>query len=138
MNYLLDTNICIYLLNGDAKLKSKIARVGVFSVGVTNAVIAELYFGAFNSGRVDENCARVESFWKSLVLVPETPESSRLFGKIKFELKSRGTMIDDFDILIASVALANSCTLVTNNTSHFSRIKGLKVANWTKSGRTSK
>jgi len=132
MMYILDTNICIYLLNGNKKIESKIKSIGIYSIAITNTVLAELYFGAYNSVKIKENIDRIDEFRKNLTIIQEDAESSRLFGKIKAELKSSGNLIDDFDILIASIALANDCTIVTNNESHFKRIKNLTVVNWYK------
>jgi len=130
MIYILDTNICIYLLNGNKKIEAKIKSIGIYSIAITNTVLAELYFGAYNSAKVKDNLSRIDEFRKNLTVIQEDAESSRLFGKIKAELKISGNLIDDFDILIASIALANDCTIVTNNENHFKRIKKLPLVNW--------
>lgn len=130
MKYLLDTNTCVYLLNGNESLKKKIREIGVYSLFVSNCILAELYFGAYRSKRVTENLKRIELFKKNLTILSDSEESARLFGKIKSDLMSNGTIIEDFDILIASVAASNNCILVTNNTEHFERIEGLKIQNW--------
>jgi tRNA(fMet)-specific endonuclease VapC len=130
MIYILDTNICIYLLNGNKKIEAKIKSIGIYSIAITNTVLAELYFGAYNSAKVKDNLSRIDEFRKNLTVIQEDAESSRLFGKLKAELKISGNLIDDFDILIASIALANDCTIVTNNENHFKRIKNLPVVNW--------
>ncbi len=132
MMYILDTNICIYLLNGNKKIESKIKSIGIYSIAITNTVLAELYFGAYNSVKIKENVTRIDEFRKNLTVIQEDAESSRLFGKLKAELKSTGNLIDDFDILIASIALVNDCTIITNNENHFKRIKNLAVVNWYK------
>lgn len=133
MRYLLDTNICVYLLNGDAVLKNKVAESGISSIAVCNSILAELYFGAYNSRKTAENLERIERFKKDMTILSDSEESAMLFGRIKAELKSKGCIIEDFDILIASTAMANTCILVTNNEKHFSRIDGLKTENWLKS-----
>lgn len=130
--YLLDTNICIYLLNGNKKIEKKIEKTGIFSIAITYTVLSELYYGAFNSERPDDNVGRIDEFRKNLTVLKENVDSSKYFGRIKSELKSKGNLIDDFDILIASIALANDCTLVTNNEKHFKRIKELSILNWAK------
>ncbi len=56
MKYLLDTNICVYLLNGNAALKKRVAKTGIFSTAISNSVLAELYFGAYNSGKLLKIC----------------------------------------------------------------------------------
>lgn len=130
MKYLLDTNICVYLLNGNIVLKNKIAQVGLSSIVVSNATLSELYFGAYNSTKVAENLQRIALFKKNLGILSDSEESAMLFGRIKTDLKLKGCMIEDFDILIASIAIANRCIIVTNNDKHFSRIEGLSLENW--------
>lgn len=130
MKYLLDTNICVYLLNGNIVLKNKIAQVGLSSIVVSNATLSELYFGAYNSTKVAENLQRIALFKKNLGILSDSEESAMLFGRIKTDLKLKGCMIEDFDILIASIATANRCIIVTNNDKHFSRIDGLSLENW--------
>jgi len=50
LKYLIDTNICVYLLNGDVALKSRVAKIGLSSIAVSNSILAELYFGALVTG----------------------------------------------------------------------------------------
>jgi tRNA(fMet)-specific endonuclease VapC len=83
MTYILDTNTCIYLLNGNKKVETKIRNTGIYSIAITFAVLSELYYGAYNSGRVRENLRRIDEFKKNLAILQEDAESSRLFGKIK-------------------------------------------------------
>ena len=130
MKYLLDTNICVYLLNGEASLKKKVKEIGAYSLTVSNSVLAGLYFGAYKSKKVEENLKRIELFKKNMAVFSDSEESAKLFGKIKADLSSKGTIIEDFDILISSIAIANSCILVTNNLEHFERIESLKLQNW--------
>ena len=75
---------------------------------------------------------RIEAFKKNLNILSDTEGSAIFFGKIKADLKSKGNIIEDFDILIASVAMANNHIVVTNNYEHFSRIEGLQAENWLK------
>ena len=137
LKYLMDTNICIYLLNGNAILNAKVSDIGVSLLSISYSVLAELYFGAFNSKKAVDNLHRIERFKKNLNILPDSQESAKNFGRIKSELKSQGQIIEDFDILIASIALTHNCIVVTNNVRHFSRINDLKIENWlkeTKSG----
>ena len=130
LKYLLDTDTCVYFLNGDERIRRKIRGIGIYSISVCNATLGELYFGAYCSKRVEENIKRIQTLGKNLMVLSDSQESSEMFGKFKAELKSKGKMIEDFDLLIASIAQANNCILVTNNLSHFSRIEGLLVENW--------
>ncbi|MEK6625919.1 MAG: type II toxin-antitoxin system VapC family toxin, partial [Bdellovibrionota bacterium] len=58
-------------------------------------------------------------------------ESAKIFGQLRAELEKKGTMIGVFDLQIASIAIANDMTLVTNNEKEYSRLSGLKIENWT-------
>jgi len=89
-----------------------------------------LYFGAYNSRKTDENLKRIELFKKSMTVFSDSEESAKYFGKIKADLKSAGKTIEDFDILIASIAITSNCVLVTNNIDHFNRIENLQIENW--------
>ncbi len=130
MKFLLDTDTCVYLLNGNPSLKKKVEEVGVFSLAISNSVLAELYFGAYNSKKVEDNLKRINLFKKNLTILSDSQESALRFGKIKADLRSKGKIIEDFDILIASIAIVNSCILITNNTDHFERIDDLQIENW--------
>lgn len=130
MKYLLDTNTCIYLLNGNFLLEKKVEEIGVYSLALSNCVLAELYFGAYNSKRVEENLKRIDLFKKNLAILTDSESSAMLFGKIKADLKSKSKIIEDLDILIASIAIADNCILVTNNTDHFERVGELQIENW--------
>lgn len=130
MIWLLDTNICVYLINGNDQLKQKVRDIGVSNIAVSNAVLAELYYGAYNSLKIKLNLATIEAFSKYLTKFSDSVESAQLFGKIKADLKKQGKPIEDFDILVASIATANNCILVTHNTDHFSRISDLQIEDW--------
>ncbi len=76
MRYLLDTNICIYLINGEEKLKKKIREIGIYSISISNATLAELYFGAYNSKKVYENLERIDIFKKNLTIFSDNDTSA--------------------------------------------------------------
>ncbi|MCK4541655.1 MAG: VapC toxin family PIN domain ribonuclease, partial [Spirochaetales bacterium] len=82
MKYLLDTNTCIYLLNGNLLLEKKVDEIGVYSLALFNCILAELYFGAYNSKRVKENLKRINLFKKNLAILTDSESSAMLFGKI--------------------------------------------------------
>ena len=62
LQYLLDTDMCIYLLNGDERVKNRVAQVGIEAISVAILTVGELYFGAYNSARVETNLARIRAF----------------------------------------------------------------------------
>ncbi len=130
MRYILDTDICIYWLKGIGNIKDKVERIGLENIHTTIVTTAELYHGAFHSKKVKENLEGVENFIKIIKPLSLTKNSAKRFGRIKSELKMQGEIIDNFDILIASIVLDNEGILVTNNTGHFNRIKKLRIENW--------
>ena len=74
--------------------------------------------------------AKVRTIDSTFEIIPNGKESAENFGMLKALLETSSTRLDDFDLTIASCALAHNLTLVTNNLKHFSRIEGLKITNW--------
>lgn len=131
MTYLLDTDICIYILNGPtSRLRLNFNRAQQGEVGISTVTEAELYFGAFHSKFKKLNLERVEGFLSPLKKIHFNSESAYQFGEIKENLVRRGQSVGEMDMLIAATAKAHGLTLITNNAKHFRRIKGLKVENW--------
>lgn len=131
MSYLLDTDTCIYWLTNRQSVRERVREVGWNQISICVITVAELYYGAYNSNRVTENLARAEFFIQNLPVLPLNDTALRRFGELKAELRRTGQPIADFDLLIASVALAEGCVLVTNNTRHYNRITSLQLENWT-------
>ena len=131
-HYLLDTDTCIYLLNGVTQVKAHVAAVGVETLAVATVTQAELYFGAYNSARVDENLMRLEEFFLSPgpCILPLDKTAVKYFGEFKARLRRAGQIIGDVDLFIAGIAASHGLIVVTNNTSHFERISEITVKNW--------
>ena len=127
--YLLDTNICIYYLKGRYGLYSKIEEVGISNCFLSEITVAELKFGAENSEKQEYNRKIIAEFVQKFTIVPIFG-SLDLYAKEKARLRKQGIIVDDFDLLIGATALASGLTLVTNNTKHFARLKGIEVENW--------
>lgn len=85
--------------------------------------------GIFVSGRLEEKKFLQKLFDTSIIL-ESSYESARIGGEIYASLKRKGQLINDADILRASIVRSYEATLVTNNVSHFSRIKGLRIEDW--------
>lgn len=130
MIYLLDTDTCIYWLNGRQQVREKLLEVGWNNAAICAITAAELYYGAYNSNRVTENLARAELFVQNLPVLPLSDGALRRFGQLKSELRKMGQPVADFDLLIASVALSENLVLVTNNIRHYERIPELQLDNW--------
>jgi tRNA(fMet)-specific endonuclease VapC len=132
LRYCLDTDMCIYLLNGHSHVKTRVAEAGVTALAVAIPTVGELYFGAYNSARVEANVARVRAF-----LLPPGPQvllidepAAEQFGRFKALLRRAGRPIGDIDLFIAGVAVRHGLTVVTNNTDHFARLPALPLENW--------
>ena len=132
LHYCLDTDMCIYLLNGHPHVKIRVAEVGVTALAVAIPTVGELYFGAYHSGRVEANVAWVRAFLSPpgpQVLFIDEPAAEE-FGRFKALLRRAGRPIGDIDLFIAGVAVSHGLTVVTNNTEHFARIPDLPLENW--------
>ncbi len=132
MIYCLDTDILIEYFRGNEAIKSRIEDLGEEdSVGLTWLTVYEFFKGIFVSGKLDE-----EIFLKELVdtaiTMEETYESAKVGGEIYANLKKQGNLINDADILIASLVKSHGAVLITNNEEHFKRVEGLKIENWLK------
>lgn len=131
MQYLLDTDIYIYLMAGNEQVYKKICEIGDEAVYLSSITLAELYFGVFNSIKKEENLKSLRKNLEQVQVFDFCRSSALLFGKLKSELKKSGQPIADMDLAIASIALQNRCTLVTHNQKHFKRIKELYLEDWT-------
>lgn len=130
MNYLLDTDTCIYWLKGNEDIEKKALKVGLSKIFISFVTLSELYYGAYKSKQVEHNFANTNILKKKLRLMDSNESICGIFGKLKAVLEKDGKIIDDADLFIAACALDYKATLVTNNERHFKRIKGLKLENW--------
>jgi len=132
LQYLLDTDMCIYLLNGDERVKNRVAQVGIEAISVAILTVAELCFGAYNSARVEANLARIRAFLSppGPTVLPIDDAAAECFGRFKADLRRVGKPIGDLDLLIAGVAASHRVKVVTNNTEHFERITDISLENW--------
>ena len=139
VQYLLDTDMCIYLLNGDERIKSRVAQVGVEAISVSILTVGELYFGAYNSARLEVNMERIHEFlsYPGPIVLAIDDAAAKYFGKFKAALRREGKPIGDVDLLIAGVAASRGLKVVTNNTEHFERIADISIENWLRSSNAS-
>jgi tRNA(fMet)-specific endonuclease VapC len=130
MNFLLDTNICIYFLKGKFELVGKIEKIGIDSGFISEITIAELKFGIENSTFPGKNRAVVEDMIKRFKHLPIFNVLD-VYAKEKARLKKEGKIVDDLDLFIGATAIANDMVLVTNNERHFERLNNIRIENWT-------
>lgn len=136
MNYLLDTNACIALINGDPERVRKRfghALAAGAQVFVSSVVTFELWYGVAKSTREDFNTRRLRTFLAGPVSVLSFEEAdARAAGSVRAALEVSGKRIGAYDVLIAGQAIHRQLTLVTANVAEFSRVKGLLWQDWAK------
>ena len=129
--YLIDTNTCIYYIKGKYDLKKKFEKVDPDNCFISEITLAELMFGVENSEKKEKNQKALDNFLTGVKVVPIF-HSLGLYAKEKSRLRKAGTSIDDFDLLIGVTSVTHNLTMVTKNTDHFTRIKGITLEDWTK------
>jgi tRNA(fMet)-specific endonuclease VapC len=133
MSYFLDTNICIYFLKGMfPKLLAYFQKVSPEDIKIASIVNAELLLGAYKSNARVKTEEKVSKFLLPYEIVPFDSGCSMTYAKIRADLETSGKIIGANDLILSATVLANNGTLVTNNEEEFTRIKNLKVVNWTK------
>jgi len=133
MIFMLDTNICIYLLNrriGYENILAKIDGLAYEQVVISSLTLAELKYGIAKSVKKEANRIKLEYFLYQFECLPFDTEATACYGDIRVQLESKGTPIGPLDTLIAAHALSLSATLVTNNAREFERVEGLALENW--------
>ena len=130
MQYLLDTNICVFFLRGKLNLDEIIKQKGKENCFVSEITIFELRFGAENSGNPVKSHIAVDLFVNGLTIIPIFGSIEK-YAKEKVRLRSIGKpMNDEFDLLIGVTSIENKLTLVTDNEKDFINLDGIKIENW--------
>jgi tRNA(fMet)-specific endonuclease VapC len=129
VSYLLDTNICSSHIRRPAGLAHRFMQHSG-RLWMSSLVLAELYAGAYMLDQPDRVLAGIGELRKDVGLLVYDDKCAEEFGKLRGVLKRRGVAANPVDLMIASVALANDLTLVTNNTTHFQNVSGLRLEDW--------
>lgn len=133
MKYLLDTNICIYIIR--KKPERTIKRLNEVSdgdAGISSVTLSELMYGVEKSSDPERNRVALLEFLTFFDIYDYDAGAATEYGVIRADLEKRGRPIGGMDILIAAHAKFLDLILVTNNESEFVRVHGLKVENWAK------
>ena len=129
--YLLDTNICIYLINKKSeKLLKRIEMEDAYKIGISAITVAELEYGIAKSLYPEKNKTALIEFLSSFEIIPFNDIDAEVFGSIRDYLNKRGAPIGPYDLQIASQCLARELILVTNNIKEFERVPNLSIENW--------
>jgi tRNA(fMet)-specific endonuclease VapC len=131
MRYLLDTNICIYIINKKApKTLERLMRLDPTQVALSSITMHELYYGAMKSNDPEKTLGSLKNFLLQFNVLPWTTLEASVAGQIRAKLAKAGQPIGPYDLLIAAQAVGLGLTLVTNNEREFKRVENLKVENW--------
>ncbi|MBI5181482.1 MAG: type II toxin-antitoxin system VapC family toxin [Nitrospirae bacterium] len=131
MKYMLDTNICIYLIK---KKPEKVLRHfkahAIGDIGISSITLAELRYGVEKSQQVQKNRDALYEFLLPLEIADFDDKATVSYGKVRVALEKAGTPVGSMDMLIGAHALSLVATLVTNNVREFRHLKGLNIADW--------
>jgi len=132
MKYLLDTNICIYIINEKPeKVLRKFEQYPVYEFGISSITHAELQYGVEKSKNKNTNQNALDEFLLPLTILPfHGKKLVTCYGEIMALLEFKGKTIGPLDMLIAAHALGLHLTIISNNIREFSRIPNLKCENW--------
>ena len=135
MSYLLDTIVCIALINGtSSKVRASFIQAARRNARLTTSSIVahELWYGVAKSELVALNARALAVFLsRDIAVLDYSEQDARAAGEIRAELERRGKRIGEYDTLIAGQAFCRNLILVTANTREFARVKGLIVEDWT-------
>ena len=131
MRYMLDTNTCIYIIKyHPSKVEKKLATIAVGAVGISSIVLAELWYGVAHSANREHNEQALAEFLEYVSIFNWPQDAAPEYGRIRSQLRKKGTPIGAMDLLIAVHAFTLEATLVTDNVAEFRRVSNLKVENW--------
>ena len=133
MKFMLDTNICIYVIKKKPHdVIERFKRTEISQIGISSITLSELFYGVSKSSKPEQNRIALMQFIAPLEILPYGDEASQYYGELRAYLEKQSTPVGSLDMLIAAHALSISCTLVTNNEKEFTRIPDLKIENWVK------
>jgi len=129
--YLLDSNICIYIINGRPKnVVQKIKEYNPPEIKLSSISMAELEYGVSKSDDRDKNRKALIHFASAFDIVNFDDDDAEIYGLIRADLERKGQVIGPYDMQIAAQAISRNMILVTNNVKEFIRVKNLKIENW--------
>jgi tRNA(fMet)-specific endonuclease VapC len=129
--YLLDTNICIFIINRKpAHVLERFREAVRKKVYLSSITIAELQFGVYNSRNIEKNRIALTEFAAPFYVLNFDDEDAEEYGRLRSYLTQKGTIIGPYDMMLAAQAIAKDLVLVTDNVGEFSRIKDLRIEDW--------
>jgi tRNA(fMet)-specific endonuclease VapC len=133
MRYLLDTNICIYLIKKHSpEILGRFQKHTPQDVAISTITLFELQYGIEKSQFRQRSEEALEKFLQPLNLIELDRSAAIEAAAIRAQLEKKGISIGPYDLLIAGLARSRDMTLVTNNTKEFDRVVGLHLENWSR------
>ena len=131
MQYMLDTNICSYVLRRrPASVKQRFDEAGSGALAISSVVLAELLYGAARHPAGDAIRREIRDFVSRLVILPWDEAAAEHYGELRAGLERHGRPLGAMDLMIAAHARSRGATLVSNDVRHFRRVSGLTVSKW--------
>lgn len=130
MKYMLDTNMCIYAQKNISQVIEKIKNNFQYGVAISSITLAELEFGVQASANIEKNTIALYKFLSIIEILDFDSSAATEYGKIRADLKGKGTPIGNMDMLIAAHAKSENLIVVTHNTREFERVEGLQLEDW--------
>ena len=131
MRYMLDTNICIYVIkHKPVTVFQKLQNINPEDVCISSVTYAELVHGVEKSAAVEKNRLALSMLLANMEILDFDVDAADCYGKIRAALEKKGTPIGTLDMMIAAHAQSLGYTVVTNNVKEFSRVSALKIENW--------
>lgn len=130
MKYMLDTNMCIYAQKNISQVIKKIKNSFQYGVAISSITLAELEFGVQASANIEKNTIALYKFLSIIEILDFDSSAATEYGKIRADLKRKGTPIGNMDMLIAAHAKSEDLIVVTHNTREFERVEGLQLEDW--------
>ena len=133
MKYMLDTNICIYVIKHHSpSVIQNFLKHNPNEMCISSITYAELMHGIEKSQAVQKNRLALSMFLSPITIIDFDAYAAECYGRIRADLERNGTPIGPMDMLIAGHARAKDLVLVTNNTGEFERIRALQLEDWSK------
>jgi tRNA(fMet)-specific endonuclease VapC len=131
MKYMLDTNICIYIIKQKpAVVLERFKQSDISDISISSITLSELFYGVSKSPKPEQNLMALTQFVAPLDILPFGGEAAQYYGELRAHLEKQGTPIGSLDMLIAAHALSIAGILVTNNEKEFKRVLNLNIENW--------
>lgn len=128
--FALDTNTLIYFFKGEGNVAGHLLNIAPRDIGIPAVVLYELELGIARSNQPRKRHGQLDALLSVVSVLAFDRNSARLSAELRATLDAAGKPIGPMDTLIAGTALACGATLVTHNTREFSRVKGLRLADW--------